>query len=217
MLSDTTMAEIRRATRIEAGGEIADPICLSGCDLRVQVIPIHAASNGLEPGTTYKISTVAGVEGEDAFMRLRTLDGEEVPRWHRATELTTAPAAAASRMPPMDSVTEGEIKMNNAAADRFQKRVTELAASGERWAKAIEIAAHEDEIGATAYHLSGIGRTGAATDRPVFTLSATVEANAASGADFDALVGTFQAETNCTWAHAVHVVGARFPRLAERR
>jgi len=40
--------------------------------------------------------------------------------------------------------------------------------------------------------------------------SATVEARAASGADFDALVGAFQAETNCAWAHAVRTVGARF-------
>jgi hypothetical protein len=210
MLSDATMAEIRRVAQIQAGGRVAGTINTRG--LQVQVIPVRAASNGLEPGTTYEISTVVGVRGADPFMRLRTLDGEEVPCWHRATELTTAPP-----MPPMNSGAEGEMNMNKTAADRFQKRVNQLAASGKGWAKAIEIAAHEDELGAKAYHLGGFAGTGAATDEPVFTLSATVEATAASGAGFDALVGTFQAETNCAWAHAVRVVGARFPRLAELR
>lgn len=216
MLSDTTMAEIRRAARIEPGSKIAGTINLNACGLQVQFTPAHAASRGLDSATTYAISTVAGTDGEDAFVQLRTLDGEEVPRWHRVTELQTARVTAAPRVAPVGPRTEGEISMNS-AADRFQQRVNQLAASGEPWPKAIGIAAQEDEIGARAYHLDGIGRTSAATDGPVFTLSAIVEAKAAAGANFDALVGAFQAETNCTWADAVRTVGARFPKLAARR
>jgi hypothetical protein len=231
MLSKATMAEIRRAateeamtqaateefTRIQTGGRIAGPINLSARRQRVQVMPEHAASSGAEAGTTYEISTVAGVGGDDGFVRLQTLNGRELPRWHRVTELTPAPPPAVPGTPPMYPTEKGRIEMTNAAAERFEDRVKQLAASGKPWDKAIEAAGHEDETGAKAYRLRGIGCAEAVSNTPVLTLSATVEAKAVSGADFNALVETFQSETNCTWAHAARTVGARFPRLAESR
>lgn len=221
MLSETTMAEICRNARIDAGGRITGTINANASGLRVQVLPAHARSSGLEPGRTYEIASVAGVAGKNTFMRLRTLHGEEVPCWHRAAELKTAPYIEAFRMPHVVSAAKGVNIMNNAAADRFQQRVTQLATNGEPWAKAIKIAGHEDESGARAFRLSAMtaaGMTAAGvTADPVLSLSDTVEARARSGADFDALVGMFQAETNCAWAHAVRVVGARFPGLAQRR
>jgi len=99
MLNNATMVEIRRAARVQPGGKIAGTINLNACGLRVQFTQAHAASRGLDSGTTYEVSAVAGADGEDAFMRLRTLDGQEVPRWHRATELRTAAATAVSSMP----------------------------------------------------------------------------------------------------------------------
>jgi hypothetical protein len=218
MLNNATTAEIRRAARIQPGGKIAGTINLNACGLRVRFTPSHATSRGLDAGRTFEISEVAGADGEDAFMRLQTLDGQDVPRWHRATELTTVGAVAVSKMPPVESGAEGKINMNNTiAADRFQKRVTQLATSGEPWAKAIKIAGHEDEFGARAFRFSTMTATGGVTADTVLSLSAAVEAKAKSGADFDALVGMFQAETNCGWAQAVRVVAARFPVLAERR
>jgi hypothetical protein len=215
MLSETTMAQICRNARTDLGGRIPGTINLDAAGLLVQVLPAHAGSSGLEPGRAYKIVAAAGVAGENTFMRLRTLHGDEVPCWHRAAELKTAPHIEAFRMPHMLSAKNGEI-MNNAAAERFQKRVTQLAGSGEPWARAIRTAAHEDELGARAYHVSTTTAAGVTPERAL-SLSATVEAKATSGADFDALVGAFQAETNCGWAHAVRVVGARFPKLAARR
>ena len=217
MLSETTLAQICRNARIDLGSRIPGTINLDAAGLLVQVLPAHAGSSGLEPGRAYKIVSAAGVAGENTFMRLRTLHGDDVPCWHRAAELKTAAPIEAFRMPHMVSATKGELIMNNAATDRFQKRVTQLAEIGEPWASAIKTAAHEDEPGARAYRLSTMTAAGGAAPQPVLSLSATVEAKAASGADFDALVGAFKSEANCSWAHAVRVVGARFPKLAARR
>jgi hypothetical protein len=168
----------------------------------------------------YTVAKTKG-EGDDQFADLAELRGVGGEPWPmRSIDFVAAPAVHGQS--PLEGTPTTKIREDqmavNAAADRFEAAVDARVARGERQGDAIRAQGLIDDEGAKAYRLRPLGTIVPAEPAgPTFTLSADLEAKAENGATFDQLVSQFAVETRCDLRHAIHVVGARFPELAQSR
>jgi len=99
-------------------------------------------------------------------------------------------------------------------ADKFALSVNQKFKTTGDWTKAFTLAQNEDEAGAEAYRLVGIGAAPLAADQeptPVLSLSTM------PGESFDALAMRYAVEKNVSLREAVHEVGKARPDLAASR
>ena len=157
--------------------------------------------------------------GDDQFVRLTTLDGNEFG-WFRVTQLEPADAPLKQQHSPLPSqqpAKQREDRMHTTTelgkkAAAFAERVT-AATTGRTLREAISLAVAQDAEGAEAYRLVGVGVEVDTEPGPTSVLSLSVQ----PGESFDALAMRYASERNLPLRDAVHAAGLARPDLAQVR
>jgi hypothetical protein len=206
MLSDDPILSLRRS--IEDTQFQIDCLLLSlptnvAVGERVRVRPEHRWAT--LPDVVFDIAEVVGT-GADSMSTLKAPDGQ-LHSWFRAPELLRETDPLASTLEnSMTSQTEIQQR-----ADKFALSVHAQFRNTRDWAKAFHLAQDEDEDGATAYRIAGLGTSRESEPEPLLSLSVR------AGETFDVLVRRYAAENNVPLRQAVHEVGRLRPDLAATR
>ncbi len=203
-VADTSVAEPVKA---------AKTIHMAELDQRVGFAPNAELTPELDNeqrNQTFVVKSMVG-EGDDQFVRLTTLDGQEFG-WFRSTQL--APANAPDKQKNNPS-TEVQTMSDNItiAAQRFEQHVTRLIAGGAPARTAFDLAQRVDAAGAEAYRLAGTGVEAMPEPEP----AAVVSLSSRDGEDFDALTMRIAAERNIPLRDAARAVSIARPDLLALR
>jgi hypothetical protein len=165
-----------------------------------------------ERSQTYQVKAVIG-DGDDQFVRLTTSDGATQIGWFRADQLAPADAQRKQEDGPMPDQKKEIQTMSdiNTAAARFERRVNELFTGGRTLRDALDLAQVQDEEGAEAYRLAGLGSEMTPEHAPIVSLSSR------TGEGFDQLAERYAVENRVSLREAIHAVGVARPDLAEAR
>ena len=169
--------------------------------------------NDEERRQTFIVKSAIGA-GDDQFVRLTRPDGTEFGWFRVSTQLAPAPAPQPERTIQEDDTmqdtktTETDIEQQ---AAQFSARVAQHFNHTRDWTKAFTLAQDEDEVGATAYRLTGVGT------EPVDETRAPISLSVRAGESFDALALRYATEHGVSLRQAVHEVGKARPDMAATR
>jgi len=198
LYSFSAMGDLALATPTTAA-----PVHLAELGQHVTFLPDAERTPELTEEERQQNFVVKTVDGE--FVRLAKLSGEEFGWFKAAVQL--APARAVEENNIMQ---ENDTDIEQKAA-QFSARVAQHFTNTGDWTKAFILAQSEDDAGAEAYRLSGVG-----VDQ-VNDAAAPISLSARSGESFDVLALRYANEHGVSLRQAVHEVGKARPDLAAAR
>lgn len=170
----------------------------------------------LTPEERVATYVIRGVRHGDVFVKLTTLLGQRYG-WFPESALGPAPSPlrASQVLTPASQPNDTEASMSQTSLDKraaqFSQRVTVLA-KDHTMRDAFALAQAEDEAGAEAYRLAGLGADTVDPEPP-----ALLSLSTRPGETFDQLVSRYAAERNVSLRQAIHDVGRVRPDLAAAR
>jgi hypothetical protein len=169
-----------------------------------------------ERAQVFVVTAIGGGSGDNAFVKLKMAESGKPYGWYPLKVLAPAPVSAPERTTEenaiMDDTKTTDTDIERQAA-QFSARVARHFTNTRDWTKAFTLAQHEDEAGAAAYRLAGIG----AEPVQAMPASAAINLSVREGETFDALAMRYANEHGVSLRQAVHEVGKARPDLAAAR